>query len=416
MSNKVKKLVLVVSCLFLLVFLTACGKSSNGTPAPQQPQQQEEIKPIKIGVLGALQLTAGKEIENAAAIAIKEINEAGGILGRPIEVIYEDTKASAEQARAAVEKLIFRDKVDFLIGEHRSEASLVIQTVAAENQIIYINTGAASPLVGEKVAENYDKGYKYTFRPFLTSLQLGDGFAQQLQWVIESNGYDKVAILAETAVWVEPIVQSFQETLGSKLVLLERPATDAKDFSIELSKIAQSNAQIVFTLFSADQGIVFARQWTDRQIPAVATGYTVQAQSGEFWSQTEGKAHSLMTWKYGVRAPVTDRSIPYWDKFTETYGRPPGPYTAISTYDAVWMLAEAIELTGEFNNDGIVKALEDNTFVGAAGNIKFDEKHDILLGTEFIPFTYIQWQDGNMITVWPEQFATGDMVVPGWLK
>ena len=64
MSNKVKKLVLVVSCLFLLVFLTACGKSSNGTPAPQQPQQQEEIKPIKIGVLGALQLTAGKEIEN----------------------------------------------------------------------------------------------------------------------------------------------------------------------------------------------------------------------------------------------------------------------------------------------------------------------------------------------------------------
>jgi branched-chain amino acid transport system substrate-binding protein len=413
MSSKLKKTTLMVFCMFLLVLLAACGSSSDGTPAPQQP---EEVKPIKIGVLGALQLTAGKEIENAAAIAIEEINEAGGILGRPVEVIYEDTKASAEQARAAVEKLIFRDKVDFLIGEHRSEASLVIQTVAAENKIIYINTGAASPLVGDKVAENYDKGYKYTFRPFLTSQQLGDGFAEQLQWVLESKGYDKVAVLAETAVWVEPIVENFKETLGDKLVLLERPATDAKDFSIELSKIAQSKAQVVFTLFSADQGIVFARQWADRQIPAVTTGYTVQAQSGEFWSQTEGKANSLMTWKYGVRAPVTEKSIPYWDKFTETYGRPPGPYTAISTYDAVWMLAEAIELTGEFNNDGIVEALENNTFVGAAGNIKFDEKHDILLGTDFIPFTYIQWQDGNMTTVWPEKFATGEMIVPSWLK
>jgi branched-chain amino acid transport system substrate-binding protein len=265
--------------------------------------------PIKIGVIGPFKLTPGRDIEEAANLAVEEINTAGGVLGRKIELVFAETEQNPEKGKTAVERLLFVDKVDAIIGEHRSEVALAVQPIICENKKIFLSTGTASPLLSENVLKDYDK-YKYYFRTFLNSNQMAENMISQLSDMMAAYKKDRVAVVAETAVWVEPIVEQLKTKLGPKLVDLERVSTNAKDLSVELSRIQKSDAQIIFTILSADAGLPFARQWADRQIPALVTGYTVMAQSDRFWEQTEGRAQAFMTWKHGVRAPVSRRRFP----------------------------------------------------------------------------------------------------------
>jgi branched-chain amino acid transport system substrate-binding protein len=371
--------------------------------------------PIKVGVIGPFKLTPGRDIQEASTLAVEEINAAGGVLGRKIELVFAETEQNPEKGKTAVERLLFVDKVDVIIGEHRSEVSLAVQPIIAENKKIFLSTGTASPLLSDNVLKDYDK-YKYYFRTFLNSNQMAEQMVRQLNDMMATYKKDKVAVVAETAVWVEPIVESLKSTLGPRLVALERVSTNAKDLSVELSRVQKANAGIVFAILAADAGLPFARQWADRQIPALITGYTVMAQSDRFWEQTEGRAQAFMTWKHGVRAPISPKTIPYWDRFTKKYGHVPGAYTNFATYDGVYILADAIKRAGNLDSDALVKALEATDYVGVSGRIKFSKRHDPEAGPEFVPFTYIQWNKGEMVTVWPPKMKTGEFLMPGWVK
>ncbi len=371
--------------------------------------------PIKIGVLGPFKLTPGRDIQEASTLAVEEINAAGGVLGRKLELVFAETEQNPEKGKTAVERLLFVDKVDAIIGEHRSEVSIAVQPIIAENKKIFLSTGTASPLLSDNVLKDYGK-YKYYFRTFLNSNQMAEQMVKQLNDMMTTYKKDKVAVIAETAVWVEPIVESLKSTLGPRLVALERVSTNAKDLSVELSRVQNANAQIVFAILAADAGLPFARQWADRQIPALVTGYTVMAQSDRFWEQTEGRAQAFMTWKHGVRAPISPKTIPYWDRFTKKYGHVPGAYTNFATYDGVYILADAIKRAGSLNSDALVTALEATDHVGVSGRIKFSKRHDPEAGPEFVPFTYIQWKKGEMVTVWPPAMKTGDFAFPAWVK
>lgn len=371
--------------------------------------------PIKIGVLGPFKLTPGRDIMEASKLAAEEINAAGGVLGRKIELVFGETEQNPEKGKTAVERLLFVDKVDAIIGTHRSEVALATQPIVVENKKIFLATGTASPLLSQRVLDDYDK-YKYYFRTFLNSNQMADQMVKQLDEMLAANSVDKVAIVAETAVWVEPIVKKLQKSLGGKLVVLERVSTNAKDLSVELSKVKNANAQVIFTILAADAGLPFARQWADRQIPALVTGYTVMAQSDRFWEQTEGRAQAFMTWKHGVRAPISDKTIPYWDRFTKKYGHVPGAYTNFATYDGLYILTNAIKQAGGLNADKLVTVLEATNYVGASGRIKFSKRHDPEAGPDFVPFTYVQWNKGKMVTVWPPKMKTGEFALPPWMK
>lgn len=371
--------------------------------------------PIKVGVIGPFKLTPGRDIQEAATLAAEEVNAAGGVLGRKLELIFAETEQSPEKGKTAVERLLFVDKVDVIIGEHRSEVALAVQPIIAENKKIFLSTGTASPLLSDNVLKDYAK-YKYYFRTFLNANQMAEQMQLQLTDMMSTTKREKVAIIAETAVWVEPIVTALKQSLGSRLVALERVSTNAKDLSVELSRVQSSKAQVVFAILAADAGLPFARQWADRQIPALITGYTVMAQSDRFWEQTEGRAQAFMTWKHGVRAPISPKTIPYWDRFTKKYGHVPGAYTNFATYDGVFILVDAIRRAGSLDSDALVKALEATDHVGVSGRIKFSKRHDPEAGPDFLPFTYIQWNKGEMVTVWPPKMKTGEMQMPAWIK
>src|SRR6202035_5253302 len=101
-------------------------------------------------------------------VATKMINNAGGVLGRPLELIIEDHQGMPEKARAAMEKLITRDKVVAIVGEHQSSTALAGIEVAHRYHVPYVNVGAASDAIREK-------SYVEVFNPapFNTLLAIG---------------------------------------------------------------------------------------------------------------------------------------------------------------------------------------------------------------------------------------------------
>ena len=146
-------------------------------------------------------------------MAAEEINAAGGVLGRKLELVFAETEQSPEKGKTAVERLLFVDKVDVIIGEHRSEVALAVQPIIVENKKIFLSTGTGSPLLSERVLQDYDK-YKYYFRTFLNSNQMAEEMVKQLSDMMTTYSKDKVAIITETAVWVEPIVEALKTHLG----------------------------------------------------------------------------------------------------------------------------------------------------------------------------------------------------------
>ena len=102
--------------------------------------------------------------------------------------------------------------------------------------------------------------------------------------------------------------------------------------------------------------------------------------------------------------------------FSEKYGKIPGSYTNFPTYDAINILAQAITKAGTIDSDTLVNTFENGSFTGAGGVIEFNERHGIKISEDLVPFTFIQWQDGEVVTVWPKANATQEAVPPEWIK
>src|SRR5881275_427904 len=124
---------------------------------------------IKIAILGPMAFVQGEHHWNGAEMARDEINKAGGInVGGKrlqIELVRGDTNEiqSVPDATNAMERVITRDKADYVIGGFRSEAVLAMQEVAMDNKKLFLGVGAADAKLGANVEKNYNR-YKYWFR------------------------------------------------------------------------------------------------------------------------------------------------------------------------------------------------------------------------------------------------------------
>src|SRR5436190_12202851 len=124
---------------------------------------------VRIAILGTMAFEPGKNHWAGAEMARDEINKEGGINvgGRRMqfELIRADTNEiqSVPDATNAIERVITRDKVDFLIGGFRSEAVLAMQEVAMDYKKLFLGAGAAEAKLGENVEKDYER-YKYWFR------------------------------------------------------------------------------------------------------------------------------------------------------------------------------------------------------------------------------------------------------------
>ncbi|MGQ0545585.1 MAG: ABC transporter substrate-binding protein [Betaproteobacteria bacterium] len=371
---------------------------------------------IKIAILGPMAFVQGENHWAGAEMARDSINKAGGInVGgkkMQIELIRADTNemASVPDSTNAVERVITRDKADFLIGGFRSEAVLAMQEVAMDYKKIFLGAGAAHSKLGINVEQNYER-YKYWFRVtpvkdvdlVRTTFAVLNTVAGQIRKDL-GRPSPKVAILAEKAVWVEGIVAASQKNLPAmkmEVVGVWQPSAVATDVTAELSAIERAGADIVFTLLSGPVGIVVGRQMGERNMKAIAFGINVEAQKDAFWQAAAGKANYVSTLDTYARVQMTPKTIDFVNAFEKRFGKSP-TYNA-GTHDAIYLLKEAIEQAGTTNADKLVPVLEKISFTGAAGVVEFDKRHDPVWGPGKSTGIAVQWQDGKKVPFWPPQ-------------
>lgn len=377
----------------------------------------EKADTIRIGSLGPVQLSVGIGIHNAMRMAVEEINAAGGIHGKKIELFIGDTEGKPEPGISALKKLVLNDKVDVLIGSYSTGVCLALQPYLAKYKVPFITTGAASKTLTDNVAKNYEK-YKYFFRFMINSNRQEVLAAKFLKEFVHGKlGYTKFAILSENAKWLHeytPQLKKDLEAAGLEVVFYEMFDTDVKDFSPTFASIKAKGAQWIAELTSHAASVPLVKAWQDNQ-PAPMGLVDVKSMDSKFWEMTDGKCLGQLTYNFLVRAPLTDKTIPMWDKYVKKFGTKP-VYTTGFTYDAAYMVAQVIGQKKSLKAEDIIKGLEDITYKGVMGNqISFDKKtHDTLEGIQLL---FVQWQAGaKQEVIYPDSAKTAEYVPPVWWK
>jgi branched-chain amino acid transport system substrate-binding protein len=380
---------------------------------------------IKIGVIGPMQFVQGIGHWNGATMAADEINAKGGIqVGKKkmkIKLIQADSNEflNVTDATNAMERLITKDKVDFVVGGFRTEAVLVMQDIAMENKKIFIGCGAAHDELCLRVAKNYNT-YKYWFRgtPFNSTYLVRTAFVHlgTVGAILKQSlniPKVKVAIVMEKAVWADPMVPAAEATIpkmGMEVAGVWRPSSIATDVTAELSAIQRSEAHILFAIFSSSVGIPFARQAGELKIPAFQVGINVEAQKEGFWQATQGMGNYVMTSNtYARGVEVNELTKPFVDDYIKRFGEVP-TYSSDTYAAIVYALKPAIEEAGTLDSDKIVSILEERVYKVPSGTVKYMKNaegkplHDLTWGPGFLTGIATQWQDGKIVGVWPNKW------------
>ena len=380
---------------------------------------------IKIGVIGPMKFVQGIGHWNGATMAAEEINAKGGLqVGNKkmkIELVQADSNEfiNVTDATNAMERLMTQDKVDFVVGGFRSEAVLAMQDIAMENKKIFIGVGASLVELCNRVAKDYNT-YKYWFResPF------NDMYLGQASFILLGTTgavvkqslnipQIKVAVVAEKAMWTEGMIKAAQgyiPKMGMELVGIWQPSDKATDVTAELSAIQRSEAQVIFTVFSASVGITFARQAGELKIPAMQVGINVEAQKDGFWQATQKMGNYVFTLNtYARNIEQNELTKPFVDGYVKRFGETPA-YTADTYAAIVYTLAPSIEKVGTLDSDKVVAFMENYVHKSPGGVVAYLKDaegrttHELKWGPGFVTGVGVQWQDGNLMGVWPNKW------------
>jgi branched-chain amino acid transport system substrate-binding protein len=380
---------------------------------------------IKIGVIGPMQFVQGIGHWNGATMAAEQINAKGGLqVGNKkmkIQLVKADSNESLSltDATNAMERLITKDKVDFIVGGFRSEPTLAMQDIAMENKKIFIGVGASVMELCNRVAKDY-KTYKYWFRgsPFNDMYLVQTSFIHVGTVAAILKGSlnipkIKVAVVAEKLMWTEGMIKLAEANIpkmGMELAGIWQPSAQATDVTPELSAIQRSGAHIIFTIFSDSVGITFARQAGELKIPAMQVGINVESQKESFWQATQKMGNYVFTMNtYARNVQTNELTASFVDAYIKRFGEVP-PYTA-DTYTAIiYTLAPGIEKVGTLDPDKLVEFMENDVHKVPSGVIAYLKDaegrplHELRWGPGYLTSLGVQWQDGYLNGVWPNKW------------
>jgi len=361
----IKKLLMVVAVLALLIPAVACG------PGPAET--------IKIGCV--LELSGelapmGAKMLDGARMAVEEINDAGGVLGKEVELVEEDGGTDPDKGFDRVKKLVEIDGVQVIVGPMITPTSELSMPYAKQHKIPLITMSATGVPLSEL------EGTEWYFRTCLRD----DAQGRVLADVVMDEGYTRLATIVldntygigleaglvdglEDKGWEGEHVQSIHYDIAKK------------DYRSELEVISASNPDVVLAVTYASDGIIIFKQALDMGLDEIAwLGCDGNYGSGLF---AEPSSAEFME-KAIVAGTRTVGSGPAYEQFVPTYtaefGRPPETYCD-TTYDAVYAAAKAIEAAGVYDGEAIRAALVDLVFEAATGPISFNELGDRTAGT-----------------------------------
>jgi branched-chain amino acid transport system substrate-binding protein len=356
-------------------------------------------------------------------MAAEEINKAGGVNGRMIQIVEYDDHNSAADAVRAFQRAANEDHVHAVIASYVSEVVLALEPWAGRLKLPLITPGAASDDITKRVHDDYAH-LKYMFHGYLASTQISDAVcAAGKDLLVDQLKLKTAVVMSEDAAWTIPLDNEYLKCLpkiGIKVLDHVRLSPDTTDFTPIFNKIEGEKPDVIVTGIS-HVGVQPTVQWQQQQVPVAMFGVSSQATSSTFWKDTNGATEGVLFNMFAAPdVAVTPKTIPFAKAYEAKYGVTPG-YSGYTAYDEVYMFADAIKREGGSEPDKIVAGMESMDYVGTMGRVQFLGKddpfaHGMKVGPGYINGLLMQWQNGKQVTVWPANVAVGKMTFPSFVK
>ncbi|MGC4117171.1 MAG: ABC transporter substrate-binding protein [Myxococcales bacterium] len=336
--------------------------------APIAPEESQEIVIGEVGPMSGLQASFGESTHRGIELAVRLLNEKGGVKGRTLRVKLVDDKGKPEQAAAAVEQLA-GEKVVLVLGEATSAPALAMAEVAERHKVPMISHAATSPRVTE--------GHAYVFRVCFTDPFQG---AVMAKFVRERLALTRVAVLKDAKNdYSAGLAQAFVarlKALGGKVVKEESFTTGDLGFKAQLTAIKSAGAEAIYVPGYYGDVAAIAKQ-------AKGMGLAIPLLGGDGWSSgkltTVGGAAvdgCYFTDHYSTQDP-SPRTQEFLAEYKASYGgAEPDSFAALG-YDALRVAANAIARAKSLAADDVRDAIATTKdFDGVTGAITIDARHD----------------------------------------
>lgn len=398
-----KRILLVLAALALL----SGGVFAQGT--------------IKIGGIWMLADITGNQGSKAAQIAVDEINAAGGVLGKKLELIVADDEGKADKAAAQVEKLATVDKVEVFLGGMASGAELGKIPVFKKYGKVVMSTGAAASSTVEKaLGPSPESDFYFHLHPW----DYNQGASYLEGWNAIMAKYPNVQVKKIFLAYEEGAFGQSSWTAtktlfggsGSRFTIDGAPFKSAAlgggDYTAVLEAAKSFKPDLfIWAGYDADALPLLEQSKAMKFSPGIYLG----APPG--WPIGFGSSKlSRNVMLYGMWSTAMNEgnatSKKFYDAYVKKFREEPATYFALLAYDAVHILANGIKAAGTTETAALVKALEATKYASALGETITFKPSNVIKHQGITRQKILQWQNGFQEVIWPFEAATSEPVYP----
>lgn len=364
-----KKFTFLFASMFLL---SACG--AGGAAGPKNSGNTASGETIKIGMnmeLSGGVAAYGNAEKEGIDLAVEEINDAGGILGKKIELIEKDNKSDNNEAASIAANLTTNDKVVAVVGP---------ATSGAVKASVPNMTKAAVPVITPSATDDAITVQNDAVQEFIFRVCFQDSFQGVIleKYAQDNLKADKAVIIGDNSSdYAIGLTKAFKETYKGTIVKEENFVAGDKDYQAILTKIKNEDFDVIYIPgYYTEAGLIIkqAREMGIKQPIIGADGF-----GDEKLVETAGAEHVsnvFYTGHFSTEAPATDKVTPFVESFSKKYGKQPSAFNALG-YDSVYMLKQAIEDADSADSAKITEALAKiKGFVGVTGEMSMDKNHN----------------------------------------
>lgn len=384
---KKKSMFTVIALVVIIAFVvTGCG---GGAPA-----KPTESKDIKIGVVYELTggtASFGTAANNGTKLAFKEINAAGGVLGKQITIVSADNKGEPSESANAMTKVISQDKVVAVVGFTTSSNGIAGSAVNEANKIPFVAAATTNPKV--TVDEKTGKAKPYTFRVcFIDPFQGTVG----ANFVLKDLKLKKAVVLIDNSSdYSKGLAKFFKEAFvkgGGAIAGEEAYLQKDKDFKAILTKVKGMGPEVIYLPGYYEEVGMISKQ-------AREMGISVPIVGGDGWDSPKlveiggaaGMNNTFFTNHYSPE-DTSAASKKFVDAYKKEYGVMPDAM-AVLGYDAAYVMADAIKRAGVADPAKIQAALvATKDFPAVTGSTTLNENHDAVKSA-----VIIEMKEGKMV-------------------
>ncbi|MGT2866379.1 ABC transporter substrate-binding protein [Streptococcus fryi] len=386
-----KKLLLGTLAFFSASVLAACGAApSSNTETTGVDLAATDVKTIKLGYnleLSGPVAAYGLAEKNAADLAVEEINAAGGVDGKAIEVVALDNKSETSEAATVATSLATESKVATIIGPATSTgSSAAIPNVTEAGVPMITPSGTLDELTLSKDGSVNEFVFRATFQDSYQGNVLS-------QYATNTLKAKKVALLYDkSSDYSKKIAEVFKKEFAGEIVTEESFQSEDKDFQALLTNVKSKDFDAVVLL-----GYYTASGLITKQARELGIDQPILGPDGfndEQFIESAGAANASNVYYvsgYSTKVDLSDKAAKFVDNYKKKYGEEPNMFAALA-YDSVYMFADAAK--GAKSSKEIATNLATlKDFEGVTGTMTMDDKHNPVK-----PAIMIELQNGKEVS------------------